>query len=240
MQNYHIVLDLEMNPTEGGHNGLQREIIEIGAVKIDAATNRVMDEFSCLVKPQFHHRIDPQITRLTGITTAEVSDAVGFCEAFSAFIRWVGDGAGNIYTWSPTDCVQLRQECRAKDFAFPEDLGQWVDYQAEYPRYLGYSGNRCFGLDIAAEMIGTYMDHRQAHRALYDAQITAKLVLFALTGEYLHYTSRLGKVSAMTYSIGDACGGKLALLLAKLHTHEEREATCYGTHSIGTTGAFVR
>ena len=76
MPTYHIVLDLEMNPVSEfcccTCNGLKTETIEIGAIKIDARTNQIVDEFSCVVRPQFNHRIEPQITRLTGISTSEV------------------------------------------------------------------------------------------------------------------------------------------------------------------------
>lgn len=248
MPAYHIVLDLEMNPVSAlccACNGLKTETIEIGAIKIDAATNRIVDEFTCVVRPQFNHRIEPNITRLTGITTREVRSAGTFCAALANFIDWIGLDDAKIYSWSPSDYFQLRQECRAKQIAFPEALSDWTDFQAEYPRYLGYSRNRCFSLKDAANLIGATMIPGCAHRALYDAQITAKLVLFALTEEYKHYTGKIQghmaqSSSTMTYSIGDACGGKLAALLARLNDNEEREAPRNGKVYIGSTAAFVR
>lgn len=248
MPAYHIVLDLEMNPVSGlccPCGGLKTETIEIGAIKIDADTNRIVDEFTCLVRPQFNHRIEPNITRLTGITTREVRTANTFCGALEDFIHWIGLDPAKIYSWSPSDYSQLRQECRAKQIEFPEVLSNWTDFQAEYPQYLGYSRNRCFSLKDAAYLIGTTMVPGRAHRALYDAQVTAKLVLFALTGEYKHYAGRVQDNmsqagSTMTYSIGDACGGKLAALLDRLNDNEEREAPRNGKVYIGSTAAFVR
>ena len=121
----------------------------------------------------------------------------------------------------------------------------WIDFQAEYPKYLGYSHNRCFSLKDAANLIGSTIIPSRAHRALYDAQVTAKLVLFALTEEYKHYASRISDImdrtnSTMTYSIGDACGSKLAALLARMNANEEREVSQYGREFVGTTPAFVR
>ena len=249
MPTYHIVLDLEMNPVSElcccTCNGLKTETIEIGAIKIDANTNRIVDEFSCVVRPQFNHRIEPQITRLTGISTSEVKTANTFCTALSNFVNWIGQDAAQIYSWSPSDYSQLKKECFAKHIEFPVALLDWIDFQAEYPKYLGYSHNRCFSLKDAANLIGTTIVPSRAHRALYDAQVTAKLVLFALTEEYKHYTSRIHDVmdrthNTMTYSIGDACGSKLAALLAQMNETEEREVLKYGREFVGATPSFVR
>lgn len=44
---YHIIIDLEMNPTSellrSKCHGLKSETIEVGAIKIDASTNQVVD-----------------------------------------------------------------------------------------------------------------------------------------------------------------------------------------------------
>ncbi len=229
MPNYHIVLDLEMNPVSDSccctSKELKTETIEIGAIKIDANTNQIVDDFSCVVRPQFNRRIEPQIRRLTGISTKEVKTADPFCTALSNFVDWIGQDKAQIYSWSLSDYTQLKKECFAKHVAFPAAFLDWVDFQAEYPKYLGYSHNRCFSLKDAANLIGTTVVPGCAHRALYDAQVTAKLVLFALTGEYKHYTSRIngvmGPYSTMTYSIGEACGSKLAALLARMNENEE-------------------
>lgn len=246
MSAYHIVLDLEMNPVSvhnaGASHGLRAETIEIGAVKINAATNQIIAEFSCVVRPEFNNRIEPNITRLTGITTSEVRTAKNFSSALIDFSRWVGSDQVQIYSWSPSDYLQLYSECEAKHIAFPEALRNWIDFQAEYPKYLGYSQTRCLSLKDAARLIGTAVIPGRAHRALYDAQITAKLVLFALTGEYKHYTSSMANSGqrAMTYSIGEAYGSKLAALLARLNQSEEREVCQHGTEYLRTAESAVR
>lgn len=243
MCTYHIILDLEMNPVCAGMapdgRELKTETIEIGAVKISAETNRIVDEFTCVVCPQWNHQVEPNITRLTGITTREARTGKHFADALVDFSNWVGSEPVQIYSWSPSDYLQLRGECAAKGIAFPAMLKNWVDFQAEYPKYLGYSKRRCLSLKDAAQMIGTTILPGRAHRALYDAQITARLVLFALTGEYRHYKANSGQ-SAMTYSIGEACGGKLTALLERLRHTKESEVCQHGTRSIGTTEAPVR
>lgn len=246
---YHIVLDLEMNPVSEFHvsasHGLRTETIEIGAIKIDASTNEIVDEYTCVVKPEFNYRIEPKITRLTGITTNEVRLARHFQAALADFVHWIGTENITIYSWSPSDYAQIHNECAAKDIMFPTEFTNWIDFQAEYPKYLGYSQHKCLSLKKAAQLIGTTMIPGCAHRALYDAQITADLVLFALNGEYKHYKSRISTAmdntnTTMTYSIGDACGNKLAALLSRLNDNEEREVPSYGAQYIGTAAAFIR
>ena len=45
----------------------------------------------------------------------------------------------------------------------------------------------------AAEWYGFSFDRKRAHRALYDAEVTAKLVRAILTGEYKEVASRIRK-----------------------------------------------
>lgn len=239
----HIVLDLEMNPVSMRFadvcHGLKTETIEIGAVKIDTETNQVVDEYTCVVRPEFNHRIEPNITRLTGIRTAEVRSAQNFAAALDDFTRWVGPEPVSIYCWSPSDHLQLRSECRAKHIPFPAVLDHWIDFQAEYPKYLGGPKNRCLSLKNAAQAFGTVVLPGSAHRALYDAQITAKLVLFVLSGAYKCYSGTVAEGrNTMTYSIGDACGGKLAALLARLGPSAESEV--YPTPSLRSAEALTR
>lgn len=142
--------------------------------------------------------------------------------------------------------TQIQKECFAKQICFPKELTDWIDFQVEYPKYLGYSEKRCMSLKDAANLIGTPMSSHNAHRALYDAQITATLVLFALTGEYKSYTRKVRTAfesgsTTLFCSIGDASNGKLAALLERLKIEEkEREVSNYGAMLTQSTPSFVR
>lgn len=242
MRTYYIILDLEMNPVAANHpaalSGLYRETIEIGAVKIDAGTNRIVSEFSRLICPECNSRIEPVITRLTGITTQDVSGAGSFGNVLADFVSWIGQDPVRIYSWSNSDLLQLEEECRTKQIPLPAVLEDWVDFQAEFPSYLGMTDRNCLSLKNAARMIGTPMSGKKAHRALYDAQVTGQLVIFVYSGAYRHYTSAVSQTkSAMTYSLGDACGGKLAALLAKMN---EREDSPYAEGYRSPNPAYIR
>lgn len=246
---YHIVLDLEMNPTalcrRDECGGLGWETIEIGAVKIHDGTRRVVDAFSCMVGPEFNSRVEPEITRLTGIKTDQVCGREPFSRALERLLDWIGPEPVRIYSWSNSDLYQVRCECSAKGIPFPHAMEDWTDFQAEFPGYLGLPAKKCINLRKAAAMIGIRMKPGHAHRALYDAEVTAELVLFALTGEYKHYISRSSAASGagrqtMTYSIGEACGPQLAALLARMKDEKKKEELCDVRTFYGGSEVLVR
>ena len=65
-----VILDLEWNGAYSRRlHGFINEIIEFGAVKLDAQLN-ITDRFSCFVKPQVTKKISAIISDLTNITDA--------------------------------------------------------------------------------------------------------------------------------------------------------------------------
>lgn len=227
----YIVMDFEMNPVSKknreARSKLHREIIEIGAVKLDEDHN-VVDKFKCYVKPQFNSEITPFITRLTGITSYEVCEASGFEDALYAFEKWIGyDTPSKIYSWSFSDLDQLNTECDYKQVKRPENMNNWIDFQAVYSEAMEYP-NDCgkMSLHAAAEQFGISMDCRTSHSALYDAEITAELVVPILSGEYKLQAELLKKTvlketDQKGFCLGDSCAGALQQLLQQMNTKQE-------------------
>ena len=87
MYEQHIILDFEMNPVLKKYaevrKHLHREIIEIGATKV-SPDGRVLDTFSCFVKPKFSSDVAEYITKLTGIKTTDIYNAASFSEAIQS------------------------------------------------------------------------------------------------------------------------------------------------------------
>src|SRR5436189_6486508 len=50
-----------------------KEVVQIGAVKLDADSFAVLDEFECLVRPRINSTISPYLEKLTGITNDAVA-----------------------------------------------------------------------------------------------------------------------------------------------------------------------
>lgn len=229
-----IVIDLEFTTTgyEAYSAGLGHEVIEIGAVRLDVAGEEI-DSFSTLVKPECTDIITNKVTKITGIRTCDVSDAPNFAEAMASFAAWIGGGRTRIVAWSKSDRDQIKAECAFKGVEVPVQMRRWLDLQAIYPRIMGVgSFKRHMSLRDAADWYGTGLDTDKAHRALYDAQITAKMMTDLLTGDYIKHKQALekaiplrkkGQISVLSSSIGAACAG-LAELKAALLAGEQRAA----------------
>jgi len=232
MYTQHIILDFEMNPVakedKEVRKNLRREIIEIGAVRLNEKYE-IVDRFRCLVKPQYNKGVTAFITELTGICTADVNKALSFDAAIAEFEKWIGyEGkATRIYSWSDSDLNQIKAECEYKAVTIPSNMKRWLDFQAVYPRIMGLdSGCRNMALHTAAEQFGISMDRKQSHSALYDAEITTELVVAVLTGEYrnqaelLRHMTKEESQTAM-FTLGDACNAVWQQFLQKKQMEPE-------------------
>ena len=226
-----IVIDLEMNPVSKGlktvRANLSREIIEIGASMIDEQ-DKIVDEFHCLVKPDFNTSIVPFITNLTGITYYDVVSAVSLEKALNQLERWIGyDCETFIYSWSSADLQQMTKECEYKGIHMPPNMTQWIDFQSEYYRVMELDSTcRQLSLHKAAEQFGIIMDERKSHSALYDAKITAELLIPILNGDYREQREYLRNTTAVeledhSFTLGDACGNVLKQFLLQMQMSEE-------------------
>lgn len=81
--NDYVVLDLETT----GLNAKKNKIIEIGAVRV--RSGQIVKRFSTLVRPGC--KLEPRITRLTGITDEELEKAPAIVEVIDAFLEFAGN-----------------------------------------------------------------------------------------------------------------------------------------------------
>lgn len=223
MYDQHIILDFEMNPVSKANKNaeahLYREIIEIGAVKLNEKYE-ITDKFSCLIKPQLNDKIERRITRLTGITFLDVCLSLPLEQALAAFSRWIGRGKTRVYSWGGSDFTDLKAECDFKGIALPENMQRWMNFQPIYLRLMKLENKKQqMSLEHAAQWYGMEFDDDKAHRALYDAKITARLVQSVLTGDYIKQVEIIGSAlngqKELKVSMGDICGNALAKLLER-------------------------
>jgi len=92
-----VVFDLEFTAWEGSRQrrwslpGERTEVVQIGAVKLDAESLRILDEFEVLVQPRLNPRLSDYLIALTGISNEAVAArAVDFVTAYRAFLDFVG------------------------------------------------------------------------------------------------------------------------------------------------------
>jgi len=189
----HIFLDFEMNPIPWSfpveRKICRREIIEIGAVKLDQ-NYELVGRYSAYVKPAYG-TISPRITQLTGITDQAVETAPAFTEAMALFAAWIGDTRARIYSWSRSDLIQLWDESWLKESELPWQLNQrWMDFQAVYTRLIGLSSRQPLSLKNAVGS-ADYVFGGEAHRAVYDAENSASLLKLVKAGKLKERTEAI-------------------------------------------------
>lgn len=209
-----IVLDLEMNPVpKEAASGLAREVIEIGAVRVlDNAVSG--DRFHVYVKPSFSCTVSPYIRRLTGIHNGNIRNACSFEAAVRELSGWIGTDAETVIcAWSDSDRRQLEEEAGAKKIVMPENMTVFKDVQRLHHEKMGADITRKqMALSSAAEQFGITMSKRDSHSALYDAEITADILVLLETGRYQKQASVLRRAACdrkgsagSGFLLGDLC-----------------------------------
>jgi inhibitor of KinA sporulation pathway (predicted exonuclease) len=91
------VFDLEFTAWEGSQErrwslpNERTEVVQIGAVKLDAESLRVLDEFEILVQPRLNPRLSDYLVTLTGIgNDAMAARGVDFVTGYRAFLDFTG------------------------------------------------------------------------------------------------------------------------------------------------------
>ena len=73
--------------------GQFKEVVQIGAVRLDGRDLSVLDEFDVLVRPRINPELSGYFETLTGITNADVAArGVDFADAYARFAAFAADG----------------------------------------------------------------------------------------------------------------------------------------------------
>lgn len=113
-----VVFDLEATCWEDGHPKLGRqnsEIIEIGAVRMDKQTGKVIDTFQRFVKPYFHPYLSDYCRNLTSITQDDINSANELEHVLLEFDSWLADSDEYIMSWGFYDKNQILKETTDKN-----------------------------------------------------------------------------------------------------------------------------
>lgn len=214
-----------MNPVskeyKSVYQNLRQEIIEIGAVKLNKNLE-IVDTFDCFVKPEFNYQVTPYINKLTGIKSSFAMNAELFETVLNNFVTWIGtDSDTRIYSWSDNDLIQLKNECNFKKITFPQNMKRWLDFQKVFPRLMNISNRgKRMALSEAIKYFDIESDPKKVHNALYDAEITSKLLVPVLNGEYKQQVNCIYDFTHLSdesnNTLGDTCGGVLKHLLEQM------------------------
>lgn len=155
--------------------GEYREVVQIGAVKLDANSFARLDEFALLVRPRINHQLSAYFQKLTGISQEAVTrQGVDFAEAYHRFLTFAGDGPIAAFGRDDRALMEnLRLYGIADAAPLPVfyDLRGWFAVQGLDPRGL----HSC---DIAPALGLPFVG--QSHNALDDARgLAAGMVVMA-------------------------------------------------------------
>lgn len=208
----YIVFDLEMNEIDKSLKSIRkvcpREIIEIGAVKLDENL-KIISRFNCLVKPRYS-KMDSKCQSITKITDEMLENAKDFSVAMDDFMKWIKSDTKEyeLYSWSENDIEQLLDESFLKDSNI-DDVDElnnnWYDFQIEFGEAINLHSRMslkraCKWSNV--EIVG------QEHRALDDAENTATLFRYCRDSVYFDkYIKRssitINSSEGLTSTMGD-------------------------------------
>jgi inhibitor of KinA sporulation pathway (predicted exonuclease) len=174
---FYLVVDLEATCCDDDSIPRDRmEIIEIGAVLVDASTLAPVREFQTFVRPIEHPRLTEFCTRLTGITQTEVDPAPRFPAAIARLREFLRGTDPLFCSWGNYDRGQLQRDARRHGVRLPLGTSH-LNLKEAFSRQLGEA--RQFGTGQAMRRVGLSFQGRQ-HRAIDDARNIARLLPYAL------------------------------------------------------------
>lgn len=121
-ERYYLIVDLEATCSEGMvlFPREEMEIIEIGAVLLDAASLEITASFEIFVRPVKHPKLTPFCTELTTITQLQVNGAPGYKEALRRFKAWFEPfGPSRFCSWGEYDRHQFQRDCQRHHVSYP-------------------------------------------------------------------------------------------------------------------------
>ncbi|MBQ3864315.1 MAG: exonuclease domain-containing protein [Clostridia bacterium] len=174
----YIVLDLEWNQLFPGQSGipnregmiLRTEIIQIGAVKLDAAGD-IVDSFSTLVCPVGKKPLNPNITKVTGLRREMLKDSPFFPEAVERLRAWCGEDPVFL-SWGRDDLPVFLSNLQYHGYPF-DFCENWYDAQPIFARQNELPRQQ-YSLMSAAEFYSLETEAIQ-HDALNDAMYAARI-----------------------------------------------------------------
>ncbi|HEY9844280.1 MAG: exonuclease domain-containing protein [Candidatus Sericytochromatia bacterium] len=172
---YYLIVDLEATCSENMSlfPRQEMEIIEIGAVMLDADSLELAGSYQTFVRPVLHPQLTPFCTGLTSISQADVEAAPGYAEGLKAFKDWFcGFGASRFCSWGDFDRNQFQRDCDRHGLGYPFP-GRHLNLKLAFSEALGVS--KKFGMTGALARLNLEAEGIP-HRGIDDARNLARIV----------------------------------------------------------------
>lgn len=153
-----------------GKDSKKDSIIELAAVKV--RNGKIVDTFSELVRP-IDKKLSEKITEITGITAKDLESAREIWEVFPDFLKFIEDDVLIGYNSVSFDSKFLVRAGRYSNIIIKNKHFDVMNYSLKFKRQLGIK--KTVKLVQLGELLG--IENPQAHRALADAETTAKIYL---------------------------------------------------------------
>lgn len=174
---FFLVIDLEATCDDrGAVPKHEMEIIEIGAVLVDANTLDPVGDFQTFVKPVRHKELTPFCTELTSITQSQVEGGRCFPDAILALRRFIGGRDALFSSWGDYDRNQFDLDARYHRVSLPFEGRHW-NIKKSFSESLGET--KRYGMSGALARVGLPLVGTH-HRGIDDARNIARLLPWAL------------------------------------------------------------
>ncbi|HSS14528.1 MAG TPA: 3'-5' exonuclease [Rhizomicrobium sp.] len=148
-----------------------REVVQIGAVRLDADSFAVLDEFDALVRPRVNPDPSPYFEKLTGITSGKIArGGQDFAAAYAGFLAFASDGP--IAAFGRDDRV-LQDNLRLYGLTGAYPLPLFYDLRGWFA-VLGVDPRGLHSCELAPALGMAFRG--QAHNALDDARSVATVM----------------------------------------------------------------
>ena len=172
-----------------GIDPYQYEIVEIGAVRF--SLKQLQDKFQVIIKTTKKH--DPRARKIHNISDEEINQkGVSTKQALEGFLKFIADDP-LVFHNAPFDVSFLSLQMKQHEMELPQN--QYYDNlyisRTHFPERDSHSlENICIKLGVKIE---------RSHRALFDAEATARVFSLSLLEEYGQINSRKKYNSFMRY-----------------------------------------
>lgn len=184
---YFLVIDLEATCSDKKEiSRREMEIIEIGAVMVEANDLKTVSEFQTFIKPVRHPLLTDFCLQLTSITQEQVNNAPFYPEAITNLRQWLNQYPNFIFgSWGDYDRKQLQQDSNFHSVPYPIN-SEHINLKKLFSINQGfsYTHGMAKALELAAiELKGIH------HRGIDDARNIARLMSYILGRKKLTKTN---------------------------------------------------
>ena len=150
----------------------QMEIIEIGAVSVDAATGLIESEFQSFVRPVRNPILTDFCRRLTSISQEDVDNADDYPTVLKPFRKWLATlGDYDFCSWGLYDKTQFERDSEFHGVPYPF-AGYHRNLKVELTEAIG--AKKRMGVNGALKYLGMEFEGTQ-HRGIDDARNIARI-----------------------------------------------------------------